>query len=84
MERMTGLKRADLIGKKIDIVHTNPKINIVISSIRKGEATSKIQIIGNNISNNCIVYSRLIETGTEAPEPGFDVHQVRRDTASRR
>ncbi len=39
----------------------------MISSIRKGEATSKIQIIGSHKSYNCIVYNRLIDSGTEAP-----------------
>jgi len=60
MQTMTGLKREDMIGKKVNIIQTNPKINLVISSFRKGEASSKIQIIGESKSYNCIVDHKLI------------------------
>lgn len=66
MQNMTGLKREDMIGGKANIIQTNPRINTVISSIRKGEEPSKIQIVGGNKSYNCIVDHKIINNDAES------------------
>ena len=61
MAQMTGIKKEDMLGKNINMIQTDPRINTIISSIRKGDNIGKIRINGKNKSYNCIITYRLIE-----------------------
>jgi transcriptional regulator with PAS, ATPase and Fis domain len=62
MVNMTGIKSEDMIGKSINIIQTNPKINTLIASIRKGVNIGKVRINGRVKSYNCIVKYRYVES----------------------
>ena len=51
-----------MIGKSINIIQTNPKINTLIASIRKGVNIGKVRINGRVKSYNCIVKYRYVES----------------------
>lgn len=62
MANMTGIKSEDMIGKNINIIQTNPKLNTIIASVRKGKSIGRIRINGRFKSYNRIVTYRYVES----------------------
>ncbi|PKM85198.1 MAG: hypothetical protein CVU86_03470 [Firmicutes bacterium HGW-Firmicutes-11] len=60
MAKMTGLNREDMIGKNINLIQTNPKINGIISAALRGESIGKAKIVGKRKSYNCVVSYQFI------------------------
>lgn len=61
MVDMTGLQREYLVGQNAAVIPATPKINTLLTAIRKGDDVGKIQINGRGHSHKCLLNHRLVE-----------------------